>query len=210
MIAKQQGAQITAVAARVDKKGQAPGYQPYGITWTGSPIKTLADFRGRTICFVDPSSTSGYLYPSAGLRDMSIEPERDTIRIFAGGHDDSVLAVANRQCDAGFALVYVIDRQLVEQGRLRPGQITAVWKSETIPGPPIVIANHLAPELHRQLTTAFQNKANADCLRANGFCQGECAAVDGVGYGYQSADDAYYNGVREICRRIQSESCTKG
>jgi len=209
-LAKQQGAQITVVAARVDEKGKTPGYQSYGITWTGSPIKTLADFRGKKICFVDRNSTSGYLYPSAGLLAMGIEPEGDTVPIFAGRHDASVLAVANRQCDAGFALDTVVDRQLIEQDQLQPGQITTVWKSETIPGPPIVIANHLAPMLRQQLTTALQQRANADYLRANGFCQGECAIADGVAYGYQPADDADYDSVREICRKIQNESCTEG
>lgn len=210
VLAKEQGAQITVVAARVDEKGEEPGYQAYGITWTGSPIKTLADLRGRKICFVDPSSTSGYLYPRAGLLAMGIEPESDTMPSFKGRHDAVVLAVANRQCDAGFALDRVVDQELIEEGQLQPGQITTIWKSETIPGPPIVIANHLAPELREQLTTALQDKAKADYLRANGFCQGECAIADGAAYGYQPANDAYYNGVREICRIVQAESCVKG
>jgi phosphonate transport system substrate-binding protein len=209
VLSKEQGAQITVVAARVDEKGEAPGYQSYGITWADSPIKTLADFRGKKICFVDRDSTSGYLYPSVGLLAMGIEPERDTIPIFVGRHDASALAVANHQCDAGFALDRVVDRQLIEQGQLRPGQITTVWKSETIPGPPIVISNRLSPKLRQQLTTALQDKANADYMRANGFCEGKCAVADGVGYGYQPANDADYNGVREICRRFQ-KFCTKG
>ncbi len=52
--AKQQGAQITVVAIRVDEKGEKPGYDSYGITWTGSPIKTLADFRSRKVCSWTP------------------------------------------------------------------------------------------------------------------------------------------------------------
>lgn len=200
--AKQQGADITVVVARVDEKGKAPGYHSYGITWTGSPIKTLADFRGKKVCFVDRSSTSGYLYPSAKLGALGIDPERDTIPIFTGRHDASVLAVAHRQCDAGFALDRMADRQLIEQGQLQPGQITTVWESETIPGPPIAIANHLAPELRQRLVTALQNKANADYLRANGFCQGECAIADGFAYGYQPADDADYNRVRELQNQL--------
>ncbi|MGH3935087.1 MAG: phosphate/phosphite/phosphonate ABC transporter substrate-binding protein, partial [Pseudonocardiaceae bacterium] len=73
-----------------------------------------------------------------------------------------------------------------------------VWKSEPIPGPPIVIANQLAPELRQRLITALRDKANADYLRANGFCQGECALADGFAYGYQPADDADYNRVRDL------------
>lgn len=206
--AKQQGAQITAVAVRVDEKGGKPGYQSYGITWSGSPIKTLADFRGKRICFVDRGSTSGYLYPSAALLAMGIDPEHDTIPSFKGRHDAVVLAVANQQCDAGFALDRVVDKQLIDEGRLQRGKITKVWSDE-VPGPPIVIANHLNPELRQQLTRALQENAWAEYLRANGFCQGECAIADGIAYGYEPIDDAYYNQVREICRMIQNNSCTE-
>lgn len=208
--AKQLGAPITVVVARVDEKGSAPGYRSYGITWSGSPITDLAGFRGKKICYVDPDSTSGYLYPSAGLLDLGIDPEKDTTPVFAKRHDAVVLAVANRQCDAGFALDRMVDRHLIKQGQLQPGQITTVWTSDLIPGPPIVIADHLAPALRQRLTAALQDKANADYLRANGFCQGECALADGFAYGYQAADDADYDSVRELCRIIRSESCTDG
>lgn len=198
VLAKQQGADITVVVARVNEKGKAPGFQSYGITWAGSPIKTLADFRGKKICFVDRYCTSGYLYPSVGLLALGINPESDTIPIFVGRHDALVLAVVNRQCDAGFAFDRMVDWHLIRQGQLQPGQITTVWKSEPMPGPPIVIANHLAPDLRQRLITALQDKANADYLRANGFCQGECALAEGFAYGYQPADDADYNRVRDL------------
>lgn len=210
VLAERQGAPITAVATRANRKGKPTGYQSYGITWADSPIKTLADFRGKKICFVDRNSTSGYLYPSAGLLAIGINPDKDIIPIFAGRHDASVLAVANHQCDAGFAYDTVVDRQLIEEGRLQPGQVTTVWKSDTIPGPPLVIANYLSPKLRQQLTTALQNKANADYLRANGFCQGKCAVVDGFSYGYRPANDSYYRGLSEICRKVHNNSCTEG
>jgi phosphonate transport system substrate-binding protein len=167
--AKQLGAQITVVATRVDEKGKAPGYQSYGITWTGSPIHTLADFRGKKVCFVDRGSTSGYLYPSVQLRALGIEPESGTIPIFTDRHDAVVLAVANHKCDAGFALDRMVDRHLIEQGQLQPGQITTVWKSETIPGPPIVIANHLTPELRQQWEPAHWSVSR----RSAGRCDQE-------------------------------------
>lgn len=210
VLAKQQGVPITAVAARVSEKGGPPEYRSYGITWAGSPIKTLADFRGKRICFVDHESTAGYLYPHAGLHALGIEPETDTIQTFEGHHDALVLAVANHQCDAGFALDRLIDRELIAQGRLQPGQIATVWKSEAIPGPPLVISERLPPALRQQLTTVLQNKANADSLRADGFCQGQCAIADGGAYGYQPADDADYNGVREICKSLRNDPCTEG
>lgn len=207
VLAKQQDLPITVVAARVDEKGGISEYRSYGITWSGSPIQALADFRGKRICLVDRHSTSGYLYARAGLLDVGIELDRDTIPVFVGRHDAAVLAVANRHCDAGFAGDRVGDQQLIDEGRLRPGQIIKVWESGPIPGPPIVIADHLPAELRRQLTTVFQDKANADYLRKIGICGGECEIADGISYGYQPTDDAAYDGVRQLCVMIQEKSC---
>jgi len=61
VIAKSKDASITAVGAQITAKGAAPGYKSYAITKAGSPIKSLKDFAGKNICFVDPDSTSGYL-----------------------------------------------------------------------------------------------------------------------------------------------------
>lgn len=211
VIAKKQGAQITAVAAGVDEKDGTSGYQSYGITPVGSPIQTLKDLPGKKVCFVDPESTSGYLYPIAELRALGIDPDRDITPIFKYRHDAVVLAVANGQCEAGFAGDWMVDRMVdrqmieIEQGRLRA--IITVWKSGTIPGPLIAISDRLPPDLRQQLITALQKNANADDLRAKGFCQGECGLGDGLEYGYQPADDAGYNAVRELCAMIQHKLC---
>jgi phosphonate transport system substrate-binding protein len=93
--------------------------------------------------------------------------------------------------------------------QIQPGQITTVWKSEVIPGAPMVISNRLSPALRQQLTTAVQQKANADYLRANSFCQGECGIADDDAYGYVATNDAFYDSLREVCRIVQHDSCTE-
>lgn len=209
VLAKQQGAQITLVAAQETEKGQPPEYRSYGMTSPDSRIKTLAGFRGKKICFADRYSTSGYLYPAAALLGVGIQPDQDISPIFAGGHDASVLGVASHQCDAGFAFDKVANRQLIEQRQIQPGQIVTVWKSDPIPGGPIVIANKLASPLRQQLTIALQQHANADYLRAHGFCQGECPIADRDTYGYIAVDDSFYDSVRAICRVIQLQNACK-
>jgi phosphonate transport system substrate-binding protein len=205
-LAKQQGAQITLVAAQVPEKNRRPEYRSYGITPVGSLIKNLVDFRGKKICFTDRYSTSGYLYPAAALLGAGIDPERDITPIFAGGHDASVLNVANGLCDAGFAFDRMVDRQLIEQRQVQPGKIVTVWKSEPIPGGVIVIANHLPALLRQQLSTAIQQHANADYLRVHGFCQRECLIASLDTYGFVAVDDAIYDGIREACRITRLKS----
>src|SRR3954464_1453772 len=57
---------------------------------------TLADLKGRTFAFVDPSSTSGHLYPKAALIKLGWDPDTFFGRvIFSGGHDASALSVQN-------------------------------------------------------------------------------------------------------------------
>ena len=53
----------------------------------------LERVRDETVAFVDPNSTSGYLFPAVQLMDMGIDPERDVNGLFVGGHDAAVLAV---------------------------------------------------------------------------------------------------------------------
>ncbi len=209
VLAKQQGARITAVVARVTQKGDIPEYQSYGITRVNSSINRLADFRGKKICFVDENSASGYLYPKAALQDVGISVERDIVPDFTHGHDLSAIAVSNGQCDAGFAYNTIVDRRLLVQEQLKPDELKVVWKSEMIPGGPMVIANDLPATLREQLVAALQQKANADYLRANGFCEGACVIADGYSYGFGSLDDAAYDGVREVCRKVGEKSCEK-
>jgi len=214
VLAVGQGAAITPIAALVEEQGEEPGYQSYGIVPAGSPITDLAGFAGRKVCFVDPGSTSGYLYPTAGLLEAGIDPEAGGLtQTFAGGHDASVLAVASGQCEAGFAYDQMVDSELISKGQLQPGQVTTVWKSETIAGSPVAVSNELPADLRRTITTAFQEKANVDYLTANGFCASvEACEVSEVGeesgWGYVPVDDSLYDGVRRVCEVTQAESCT--
>jgi phosphonate transport system substrate-binding protein len=213
VIAKSKDASITAVGAQITAKGAEPGYKSYAITKAGSPIKSLKDFAGKNICFVDPDSTSGYLYPSAELLENGIDPATGVHPIFAGGHDASVLEVASGRCDAGFAEDSMVDTTLIQSGQLKPGQITTLLKSEEIPGSPVAISTTLSPELQKTLTDAFQTKANVDYLQANGFCppgaKGACTIGDGGGWGFAPVDDSFYNTIRQVCDVTKNKSCTQ-
>lgn len=209
VLAQNKGAQITAIGAQVDEKGGKPGYRSYGFVKTGSPITSLAQFAGKKVCFVDPNSTSGYLYPTAGLIDAGVDPATGLTPVMAGGHDSSVLEVEAGRCDAGFAYDTMVDTQLIEKGQLAPGQITTIWKSETIPGSPVAISNTLPPELRAQLDDAFQNKANSDYLRDNQFCSGACKLGDEGVWGYAKVDNAFYDPIRKVCETTKNKNCAQ-
>jgi phosphonate transport system substrate-binding protein len=207
VLAQAKGAAITPVAAQITTKGATPGYRSYAITKAGSPIKSIADFKGKKVCFVDPDSTSGYLYPTAELLQAGIDPTTGVQPIFAGGHDASVLEVASGRCDAGFAEDSMVDTTLIQKGQLKPGQITTVLKSDIIPGSPVAISTSLSPALQAKISEAFQTKANVDYLKANGYCSGACT-LDGSSWGYAPVNNAFYDPIRKVCDETKNKNCT--
>jgi len=66
------------------------------------PINTIADLRGKRFAFVDPASTSGYLFPAAMLKKLGFDPDRFFSQtIFAGNHNNVILAIYRGQVDGG-------------------------------------------------------------------------------------------------------------
>lgn len=84
--------------------------QRFGLTYyTGqiivradSGITSLADLKGKVMCWVDPNSTSGYIIPRIMLAANGIDPDADFANtVEAGSHNNVVTAVYNGDCDAG-------------------------------------------------------------------------------------------------------------
>jgi phosphonate transport system substrate-binding protein len=61
-------------------------YLGYIYTRSDHPAQTLADLAGSTFCYVDPHSTSGFIYPRALLRQRGFDPDRFFGRTELGGN----------------------------------------------------------------------------------------------------------------------------
>ncbi|GAA1722587.1 phosphate/phosphite/phosphonate ABC transporter substrate-binding protein [Isoptericola hypogeus] len=218
VLATHNDAAVTPLAAVIAEKGAEPGYFSLGITQgDNDDVDGLEDFAGRSVCFVDPGSTSGFLYPTAGLIDagvISSGTEKDVAAgvepVYAGGHDASALAVASGDCEVGFAMQSMVEDTLPAAGDLAEGDLKQVWKSETISGSLFVGNDALGTEVNEKLTTLLTEKANADYLRENGFCDGDCLLTDEDAWGFVPAEDADYDGTREVCTITKSDKCEEG
>ncbi|TAH49918.1 MAG: phosphate/phosphite/phosphonate ABC transporter substrate-binding protein [Chloroflexota bacterium] len=83
-------------------------YQGQFIANKASGIKSIADLKGKTFCFVDPNSTSGYIIPRIVLKANGIDPDKDLkATVNAGSHDNVAIAVYKGDCDAGATFVDV-------------------------------------------------------------------------------------------------------
>ena len=69
----------------------------------------MADLKGKTFCFVDPNSTSGYIIPRIILKANGIDPDKDfKATQNAGSHDNVGIAVYKGDCDAGVTYIDVL------------------------------------------------------------------------------------------------------
>jgi len=83
-----------------------PYYKAEFLANAASGIKTFADLKGKTFCFVDPNSTSGYIVPRIILKAKGFNPDTDfKATVNAGSHPNVAIAVYKGDCDAGVAYI---------------------------------------------------------------------------------------------------------
>ena len=217
---------VSGLWASRDNPDLLGDYRAYLIVPVGSDIATPADLAGKRVCFVDPGSTSGFLFPSAALLAEGLDPSEnstDITAVFAGGHDASVIAVNNGDCDAGFAYDTMITSQLIDSGDI-PGVIDLVedesvnpdkatiqiiWKSTPIAAPPLAHGRWLPQSMQEAIVEIVTTKVNVDWAVANGYCESadNCPLSDGPFWGYLPGEDSYFDGIRELCELTGSSKC---
>ena len=191
------GAQLTPISSIVTEEGQEPGYYSQAIVPTGSDIQTLADFAGKKVCFVDPSSTSGYLFPSFNLLEAGIDPEKDVTPVFAGKHDVSVLKTGEGvECEAGFA----------EDSEVEKSDKVRVVEETMVPGAPLVYSNTLPDDVKEQLVDILA-EVTIDDIIASGVDSADSDGFRSVFYETKPVDDAYYDLIRDICEETDATQC---
>ena len=86
-----------------------PFYKGQFIANVDSGISSFADLKGKTFCFVDPNSTSGYIVPRIILKANGIDPDVDfSATQNAGSHPNVATAVYKGDCDAGVTFINVL------------------------------------------------------------------------------------------------------
>jgi phosphonate transport system substrate-binding protein len=147
-------ADVEAFAVPETQK-QGAGYRAVIIARKDRNLRALKDLAGKTFAFVDPSSTSGHLFPKAALIKAGHDPDRFFARVvFSGGHDASAIAVQNGKVDAA-AVADALLEAAFKRGVARREDIAVVWTSELIPGAPFVYRRDLPEDLKARIRAAF-------------------------------------------------------
>ena len=173
------------------------GYLAVMVARADSGIADLAGMKGKALAWADANSASGYLVPRAALRAQGVNLESYFGRTgFAGGHEQAVVAVLQKQYDAcctwtsgqgeqesGFTRGNL--RAMVDKGMLKMSDLRIVWRSDPIPTGPITIRADLPAALKADLLQFFlaMPKAYPEIYRQ--ISRGE-------GTGYREARHADY------------------
>ncbi|MBN8930041.1 MAG: phosphonate ABC transporter substrate-binding protein [Rhodospirillales bacterium] len=180
-------------------------YYSVMVTRKDSGIDSLEKMKGHSLAFADPNSTSGYLIPSATLRSKGIDltdGKYFSRTGFAGGHEQGVVAVLNKQYDAcvtwtsgqgekseGYSRGNL--RSMVDRGMLKMSDVNIIWQSGKIPNGPWAVRTALPAGLKKQFADFLMDlpKSHRDVYDA---------IEQGAGVGYVPATMDLYKDIIDL------------
>ena len=185
--------QVAQILVQADARRQAREVQP---------IRSLDDLEDKSVAFVDPLSTTGYLIPKTLFlkKDIALGEE-----LFVGGDDRAILALYRGEVDVAATYWQPIRRDgsvgdaRAELLNLYPDIVEAtkvLRLSEPIPNAPIVFRPGLSPSLRRELVAAFVALSTSEETMV---AFREASGVTG----FVPTSDASYDVVREIGERLE-------
>jgi len=185
---------------RIIRTGNQAFYRGQIIVRTDSGIDRLEDLNEKSIAYVDASSASGYILPSALLRKKGIKPSRET---FAMKHDNVVTMVYQRQVDAG-ATFYSPPHPVTGEpldARLRVkkqypdvfDKIKILALTDSLPNDPVVFRKGMSRVMVERIKNALLKFANSE--------EGKKVMPDIYSMeGLMEANDSDYDFLRKLIR----------
>ena len=133
-----------------------PGYTAELYVRKDSGIKSLQDVKGKKVAFVDPSSSSGYIYPGAMLVNAGLNLDKDISYQFSGGHDKSLQLLLNKDVDVIATFDGVEDRYAKDFPQAKT-DIQKLATSDMIPGVMVTTSSKMDKELQEKLEKALRD-----------------------------------------------------
>lgn len=165
-------------------------YHSIGFARKDKSIASLADMKGKVFGFGDPNSTSGYLIPSIEIPQAtgaSMESGDYFGEVkFTGGHEQTIVAVANGEIDAGVTWAdgqgnwedgYNSGalRKAVDSGVVDMNDIVEIWKSKPIPEGPVTLRKALPQDVKDKMIELVGSMHEKDAQCAYNIAAGETA-----------------------------------
>ena len=181
-------------------------YHSIGFARKDKGVTSLADMKGKVFAFGDPNSTSGYLIPSVEIPEaigatMENGDYFGEVK-FVGGHEQTIVAVANGDVDAGVTWAdgqgnwedgYNSGalRKAVDAGLVDMNDVVEIWKSKPIPEGPVVLRRALPQDAKDKMIELVKGMHAKDAECAYGIAAGETA-------GFTPITHDYYDSIIEV------------
>jgi phosphonate transport system substrate-binding protein len=140
-----------------------PFYKGQFIANAASGIKTFADLKGKTFCFVDPNSTSGYIVPRIILMANGIDPDTDfKATTNAGSHNNVAIAVYKGDCDAGVTYINILTDSVAKLSATYPDiatKVTIFADTDRIPNDGMQFIKSLDPKIQAAIVDGMMAMA---------------------------------------------------
>lgn len=124
------------------------------ITRADSPIKTLADLKGKQFAFGDINSTSGHLIPFLELKQAGINVDTDLRFRYSGSHPATAKAVEAGAVDAG-ALDETVYNSMIAEGKLDKSKVRVFYTSKPFVDYVWVARKDVSKELQEKFSKSF-------------------------------------------------------
>lgn len=165
-------------------------YSSYLVVLQDSKFSMTGSSPGTRICFADPDSTSGYLYPAAYLRSRGIAPESDLRAEFAGDHRACLDGLFAGRYDVAATWAGAI--RDARQSGLDVGELTIVAKTGRIPYDAYCVRPGLGDKVTQRIK---QLLLKTNTLSRSG--RRVLSPTLGIN-GWVPGDDRVYDGVRRV------------
>lgn len=120
----------------------------------GSPIKSWKDLKGKSISIQNPTSTTGYIFPVAELKQKGFDVKRNCKLVTVTGHDQGVLNVLNKDTDAAFVFEDARNNVLKDNPKIK-SQVIPIYYTRPVPNDTISVVPSMSKAFREKLAKAF-------------------------------------------------------
>lgn len=177
--------------ALVSVRYGSPFYRGQIIAGADTGITQIADLQGKTMCWVDAASTSGYIIPRVMLKAEGVDPDTDLAQqTEVGSHDGVALAVYQGDCDAGATYIDARDR-IADDYEDVYDKTVVIAESPEIPNDGLQFIKDFPPEMRETIVNAILEIMETE----------EGIAAMGAAYGWDAVavkDDSFYDDFRAV------------
>jgi phosphate/phosphite/phosphonate ABC transporter binding protein len=191
--AKEQAPGIQVFATHIS--GGSETYGGYIVAREESHVRTTEQVRGQSFAYVDPRSSSGWLFAASRLVDEGIHPVDDVQGMFYGSHAAVIKAVISGQAEVGATY-----GDALEDGRGRiPGaeKLRIVARTQRIPFDAYVVRSGLPREARDALQLALSQVSTRDTVGREAL-----STLMGLN-GFMATTDSHYKSVRAVDAEVR-------